>query len=123
MAFETEFPFELPKGYIDEDGGLHRRGIMRLATAADEILPMKDPRVQQNPSYLSIILFSRVIKKLGDLKTIDTYVVEKLFTGDLAYLQDFYQRINQMDTPSYTTVCPECGHEFQTPVNFLLTGQ
>jgi hypothetical protein len=123
MAFETEFQFELPKGYIDDDGNLHRHGIMRLATAADEILPMKDPRVQQNPSYLSVILFSRVIKKLGDLKTIDTYLIERLFTSDLAYLQDFYQRINQMDAPSYTAVCPECGNEFQTSINFLPIGQ
>jgi len=123
MAFETEFNFELPKGYIDDNGILHRRGVMRLATAADEILPMRDPRVQQNPSYLTIVLFSRVISKLGDLKTVDTITIEKLFTSDLAYLQDFYQRINQMDVPVYKTACPECGHEFETPINFLITGQ
>ena len=123
MAFETEFHFELPKGYIDDNGILHRRGVMRLATAADEILPMRDPRVQQNPSYLTIVLFSRVITKLGELRTIDTYTIEKLFTSDLAFLQDFYQRINQMDVPAYKATCPECGHEFDTPVNFLLAGQ
>lgn len=120
--FQTEHNFELPKGYIDENGNLHKRGVMRLATAADEILPMRDSRVQQNPGYLTIILLSRVITKLGDLKAIDTKIIEKLFTSDLAFLQDFYQKINQSDNPSYTTVCPECGHTFEAPVNFLPVG-
>lgn len=123
MVFQTEFNFELPKGYVDENGTLHKRGVMRLATAADEILPMRDPRVQQNPGYLTIILLSRVITKLGDLKAIDTKVIEKLFTSDLAFLQDFYQRINQSDKPSYSAVCPECGHSFEAPVNFTGPGE
>lgn len=118
MSFQTEFEFELPKGYIDDQGNLHRNGIMRLATAADEILPMRDPRVQQNPGYLTIILLSRVIIKLGDVRAIDTKVVEKLFTADLTYLQDFYQRINEMETPNIRVVCPKCEHEFETQVNF-----
>ena len=96
MAFQTEFPFTLPKGYIDMDGNVHREGVMRLANAADEILPLKDPRVQQNPGYLTIILLARVITKLGTLPAIDTRIVEKFFTMDLAYLQDLYQRINSM---------------------------
>jgi hypothetical protein len=120
--FQTEYNFELPKGYADENGTLHRHGVMRLATAADEILPMRDSRVQQNPGYLTIILLSRVITKLGDLKAIDTKTIEKLFTSDLAFLQDFYQRINQSESPSYTAVCPECGHTFEAPVNFLTAG-
>jgi hypothetical protein len=119
MAFQTEFEFELPRGYIDDSGNLHRRGIMRLATAADEILPMRDPRVQQNPGYLTIILLTRVITKLGDLKAIDTKVIEKLFTTDLAFLQDFYQRINEMEAPRIKAVCPKCDHEFDTEINFL----
>lgn len=82
--FQTEFAFELPKGYIDGNGTLHKKGMMRLATAGDEIIPMKDPRVQQNPSYITIILLARVITKLGDLSHVDTRVIENLFTADLA---------------------------------------
>ncbi len=119
MPFQTEYEFELPKGFIDTQGNMHKKGVMRLATAADEILPMRDPRVQQNPSYLSVILLSRVITKLGEVGHIDTKVVERLFTADLAYLQDLYQRINQMETPSYPTTCPKCGHEHETPVDFF----
>jgi len=119
MSFQTEFPFELPKGYIDKDGNVHKKGMMRLATAADEILPMKDVRVQQNPAYLSIMLLSRVITKLGDLPQIDTRVIEKLFTADLAYLQDMYQRINQIEPPKYKITCPKCGHEHVETLNFL----
>lgn len=119
MSFQTEFPFELPKGYMDENGTLHKKGVMRLATAADEILPMKDPRVQQNPGYLSIILLARVITKLGDLPAIDTKTIEKLFTSDLAYLQDLYQNINQAEPTKMNTVCPSCGHNYKVAINFL----
>lgn len=118
MSFATEFDFELPKGYIDEKGDLQRKGVMRLATAADEILPLRDPRVQQNSGYLTIIVLSRVITKLGDLRAIDTKTIEKLFTVDLAFLQDFYQRINEMENPNIRVVCPRCEHEFDTEVNF-----
>ena len=93
--FETEFKFTLPKGYMDMNGNLHREGVMRLANAGDEIIPLKDPRVQQNPGYLTIIILSRVIKSLGTLPAVDTRVVEGLFTIDLAYLQENYGlRIN-----------------------------
>jgi len=119
MAFQTEYEFELPRGYVDDSGTLHKRGIMRLATAADEILPMRDQRVQQNPGYLTIILLTRVITKLGDLKHIDTRTVEKLFTADLAFLQNFYRQINDMETPKVRTACPKCEHEFEVDVDFL----
>lgn len=119
MSFQTEYEFELPRGFIDDNGDLHRNGIMRLATAADEILPMRDPRVQQNPGYLTIIVLSRVITKLGSLRTVDTRTIEKLFTADLAYLQDLYQRINESETPNIRVVCPRCEHEFEAEVNFI----
>lgn len=122
MAFQTEYTFLLPRGFVDQSGTLHREGIMRLATAADEILPMRDPRVQQNPSYLSIILLARVVTKLGSLPAVDTKVIEGLYTADLAYLQDLYQRINAMDTPVYKGVCPHCGKEVEMPINFLEAG-
>ena len=123
MSFETEFHFTLPRGYVDDTGMLHREGIMRLANAADEILPLRDPRVQQNPSYLTIILLARVSGSLGSLPAVDTKIVEKLFTMDLAYLQDLYQRVNSMETPVYRGVCPHCGEEVEVPINFLEAGQ
>jgi phage FluMu protein gp41 len=95
MTFKTEFPFELPRGFIDEEGQLHRKGMMRLATAADEILIQRDDRVKNNPAYLSIILLSRVITSLGKLQDISTYTVENLFAKDFEYLQKFYQDINE----------------------------
>ena len=122
MAFQTEFSFVLPKGYLDGDGVLHKEGTMRLANAGDEILPLKDPRVQQNPGYLTIILLARVITKLGSLPAVDTRVIEHLYTMDLAYLQDLYQRINVMEVPTYHGVCPHCGKEIEVPVNFMEAG-
>lgn len=122
MAFQTEYEFILPRGYLDREGTLHKEGTMRLANAGDEILPLKDPRVQQNPGYLSIILLARVITKLGSLPAVDTRVIENLFTIDLAYLQDLYQRINTMEEPSYKAVCPHCGQEIKIPINFMDAG-
>lgn len=117
--FQTEYEFTLPKGYVDESGNLHKNGVMRLATAADEILPLKDSRVQQNPAYLNIILFSRVITKLGDLQVINTKTVEDLFASDLAYLQDFYREINGDSRSVVKATCPECEHEFEVEVHPL----
>lgn len=120
--FETEFSFVLPRGYVDREGNLHKEGKMRLATAADEIIPLRDPRVQQNPGYLVIILLSRVITGLGTMPAVDTKVIEGLYTADLAYLQDLYERINQVEVPVYRTVCPHCGEEIKVPVNFMEAG-
>lgn len=116
MSFQTEFEFALPKGYVDEEGNLHKKGVMRLATAADEILPMKDPRVQSNPAYLTVILLSRVITKLGNLQTINPKVVENLFASDLSYLQEFYRRINEDGTGKIRASCPKCEHQFEFEV-------
>lgn len=122
MAWQIEYEFTLPKGYVDTQGVVHREGIMRLATAADEILPLKDPRVQQNPGYLTVILLARVIKKLGSLPAVDTNIIEGLYTMDLAYLQDLYEKINSMEAPVYSCVCPHCGAEVEVPVNFMGAG-
>jgi hypothetical protein len=113
MVFQTEFQFTLPKGFVDESGNLHREGVMRLATAGDEILPLKDPRVQQNPAYATIIVLSRVITRLGDLKTVTTKTVEDLFASDLAYLQTFYNKINGDGTTKIKAVCPNCKTAFE----------
>jgi hypothetical protein len=123
MAFQTEYNFELPRGYLDDSGILHKEGTMRLANAGDEILPLKDPRVQQNPGYLTIILLARVVTKLGSLAAVDTRTIEKLYTMDLAYLQDLYQRINTMESPSYRSICPHCGKEINVPINFMEAGR
>jgi hypothetical protein len=97
--FTTETDFVLPKGYLDPDGVLHSEGVMRLATAADEILPLKDPRVQQNPAYLTVIVLARVITRLGSLPDVNTKVVEGLFASDLNYLQQLYEQLNLDEEP------------------------
>lgn len=119
MAFQTEFEFALPRGYVDEEGNLHKKGIMRLATAADEILPMKDPRVQANPAYLTVILLSRVITRLGNLEAVNPKIIENLFASDMAYLQEFYSRINGNGTGKISAVCPKCEHHFDMEVEPL----
>lgn len=94
MALQTEYSFELPRGYVDSSGTLHREGKMRLATAADEIEPLRDPRVRENEAYLTVVVLSRVISNLGTLSSINPRVVENLFASDLAYLQNFYSVVN-----------------------------
>ncbi|MGB8217839.1 MAG: phage tail assembly protein [Candidatus Methanoperedens sp.] len=116
---QTEHEFTLPMGYVDEAGTLHRDGKMRLATAADEILPMKDPRVQNNPAYLTVILLSRVVTSLGSLKMVNPKVIEGLFAGDFAYLQEMYTRINQNGSNVINVVCPKCEHKFDVEVQSL----
>lgn len=111
--FQTEHEFTLPMGYVDGDGTMHNQGVMRLATAADEILPLQDPRVQQNPAYLLIILLSRVVVRLGGVKQINPKTIEGLFAADLNYLQDFYNRINGNLQGHVATECPKCQHAFE----------
>lgn len=105
--FQTEFEFTLPCGYLDADGTLHREGVMRRATAADEILPLKDPRVQSNEAYVVIILLARVLTRLGNVPAINPKVIEGLFATDLAFLQDLYNRVNQLSDDG--SVCVHCG--------------
>ena len=113
MSFQTEFPFTLPLGYLDAEGTIHREGVMRLASAFDEIGPMKDPRVQANPGYLVIILLSRVVTRLGTLTHINPKVIEDLFAGDLAYLQDMYRRLNENGHHRLAVACPHCEKAFE----------
>ena len=115
-VLQTEYNFTLPMGYVDETGTLQKEGKMRLATAADEILPMRDPRVQSNPAYLTVILLSRVITSLGSLKMVTPLVIEGLFAGDFAYLQEMYTRINQNGSNVIKTKCPKCEHKFEIEV-------
>jgi hypothetical protein len=112
MAFKTQFAFRLPRGFVDDAGNLHRDGVMRLATARDEILPLQDYRVQSNRAYLVIVLLSRVITKIGEHTSISVDMIENLFSTDLAYLQEFYRKINEEGgIPKHHIACPKCAHE------------
>lgn len=115
---EIEFDFTLPKGYVDSNGEVHRRGKMRLATAGDEISATRDPRVLSNPSYLTIAILGKVVTELEGMPMVSANIIERLFTADLAFLQDMYQRINALDEQTETCVCPECGNKFEKPINF-----
>lgn len=112
----TEFPFTLPRGYVDEQGRIHREGVMRLATARDEITTQADPRVQQNPAYLTVLLLARTVARLGAAQSVDTLVIENLFASDLAFLQDLYRRINQDGHTEADVGCPACGHQFTVDI-------
>jgi hypothetical protein len=116
---QTEFPFTLPQGYVDSDGEVHRMGVMRLATAADEIAPLKDRRVLNNPGYLVIILLARVVTKLDGVDPITPKVIEGLFAGDLAYLQDMYQRVNLTGNTFVRVACPHCEKLFDVELDGL----
>jgi hypothetical protein len=112
-AVPTETAFTLPRGYLDADGALHRDGVMRLATAFDEIAPLKDPRVQANPGYLVISLLARVITRLGTLGDLTPRTVEGFFAADLAYLQEVYNRLNDPAGGRLLVACPHCNGEFE----------
>jgi hypothetical protein len=114
---QTEFEFTLPKGYVETNGNLNREGSMRLATAMDEIAPLRDPRVKANEAYLSVVVLARVITRLGKITDINTNLIENLFTADLAYLQDFYRKINSEGDDEgknqMTVTCPNCQNVFE----------
>jgi hypothetical protein len=112
----TEFPFLLPRGYVDGSGGVHRDGVMRLATARDELVPLRDDRVRDNPAYLSVVLLSRVVTRLGSVDDVHTGVIENLFASDLAFLQDLYRRVNQEGHTRAGVTCPSCSAGFEVDV-------
>lgn len=119
-GLQTEFPFVLPRGYVDARGRAHRTGTMRLATARDEIAPQADPRVRANPAYLTVLLLARTVTTIDGVAEVDTEVIEQLFAADLAFLQDLYRQINQRGTSQTDAQCPQCGHEF--PVDLVGEG-
>jgi hypothetical protein len=119
MMLRTEYDFTLPLGYLDPDGTLRRTGTMRLATAADEIQPLRDSRVAQNGAYLIVILLSRVITRIEGVDLITPKVIEDLFAADLAYLQDFYNEINRVDEVGRSVLCPNCRQSFELEVERL----
>jgi len=111
-TMRTEFDFELPRGYVDRDGVVHRHGTMRLATARDELLPLYDERVQENPAFTTVVLLGRVITRLGTVGVMNAQVVENMFASDVAFLQDFYRRINAEGHTRAAVTCPNCSHRF-----------
>lgn len=113
MGLQTEFEFELPMGYVDGEGTLHKKGTMRLATALDEISVLSDMRVRSNEAYVVILLLSRVITSLGSVSRIDAGVIEDLFSADLTFLQEFYRQINENGSTKRTYACPHCGEPFE----------
>lgn len=119
MTLQTHYPFTLPRGYVDPQGQIHRHGMMRLATAMDEIEPLRDVRVRANQAYITILLLARVVVKLGDLVTVSTGVIENLFAADLAYLQTFYRQINEQGVTTIAVVCPACQHKTEVDLTIL----
>jgi hypothetical protein len=117
--FQTEFEFVLPKGFVDEHGVVHREGTMRLATALDEIAPLEDPRVRNNEAYVVIVLLARVVVRLGTLNRVTPYVVENMYAADIAFLQDLYQQVNDLEDRMLVVECPNCRQEFEVSVPFL----
>ena len=107
----TEFAFTLPRGYVDGAGRIHRDGVMRLATARDELVPLHDDRVRENPAYLAVVLLARVVTRLGTLADVHAGTMEGLFATDLAFLQELYRRVNTEGHTTASVTCPACRHE------------
>ncbi|SDD77166.1 hypothetical protein [Streptomyces prasinopilosus] len=123
QVLRTEFPFELPRGYVDDSGTVHRHGVMRLATARDELIPLRDVRVQENPAYLSVVLLGRVITRLGTLPMVHDGVVENMFASDLAFLQDFYRQVNAEGHTRAGVTCPHCEQPFEVELGGSRLGE
>ncbi len=115
---QTEYEFTLPKGYVDENGALHRRGVMRLATALDEIEAMRHPGTKNNQEYLSVVLLSRVVMRLEGIPSVTPELIGRLFTSDFTFLQNIYETINKAEDPLIQVQCPHCGKSFTDTLNF-----
>jgi hypothetical protein len=123
QQLRTEFAFELPRGYVDDSGTVHRDGVMRLATARDELIPLRDVRVQENPAYLSVVLLGRVITRLGTVAHMHDGVVENMFASDLAFLQDFYRQVNAEGHTRAGVSCPHCEQPFEVELGGSRLGE
>ena len=119
MTLKTEFEFDLPMGYVDKEGNLHKKGTMRLATAMDEITILNDMRVQSNEAYIVIVLLARVITSLGSVNHINTNVIENLFAADLTFLQEFYRQINETGHTRREYTCPHCQKPIEVDLSTL----
>ncbi|WP_143467047.1 hypothetical protein [Lentzea kentuckyensis] len=114
---QTEFAFELPRGYVDDSGVVHKSGVMRLATARDELIPLRDDRVRENAAFLTVVLLGRVVVRIGSITDVHAGIIENLFASDLAFLQDMYRRINSEGHTRSAVLCPSCGHGFEVDIS------
>ena len=119
----TEYAFTLPRGFVDAAGTVHREGTMRLATARDEIEPLRDVQARQNEAYLAVLLLARVVTRIGDLSEITTDVVEGLFAADFDHLQRLYERINSDGEAVGVVSCPVCSEEFEVDLTEIEDGR
>jgi hypothetical protein len=117
----AEYPFTLPRGYVDAAGQVHREGSMRLATALDEIEAVQNPRVLANEAYLPVALLSRVVTRLGSLTMLTPMILEQFYVSDLAYLEDLYLRLNSYEKVDIDAICPHCDKSFQLQIAPLET--
>ena len=120
---QTEVPFTLPRGYVDAAGRVHREGVMRLATARDEIEPLRDAEVRANDAYLSVLLLARTVVRLGDLPAVTPAVVEELYAVDFDHLQRLYERLNTDGEAVGVVACPSCAHEFEIDLTEIEDGR
>ncbi|SRR5688572_7848 len=119
---QTEVTFTLPRGYVDSQGTVHREGTMRLATARDEIEPLRDPEVRTNQAYLSVLLLARTVTRIGSVATITPELVEDLYAVDFDHLQRLYERLNSNGEAVGVVACPECSHEFEIDLTEIEDG-
>ncbi len=120
MLIQTEYEFTLPKGYVNQEGKVCRKGVMRLATALDEIEAMRETKAKGGPDYMSVVLLSKVVIRLEGVQEVSTGLIEKLFTADFSYLQSMYETINRVEEPTIQVQCPHCGKFFTDTLNFTL---
>ena len=120
---QTEIGFTLPKGYVDAGGTVHREGTMRLATARDEIEPLRDVEVRQNEAYLGVLLLARTVTRLGEITDVTPRVIEDLYAADFDHLQRLYERINSNGESVGVVCCPECAHRFEVDLTDIEDGR
>ena len=119
----TEYEFTLPRGYVASDGTVHRSGTMRLATARDEIEPLRDASVRQNEAYLTVLLLSRVVTRVGDVTDVTPELIERMFATDFDHLQRLYERLNTDGELVGSVRCPECAHAFDVDLSEIEDGR
>jgi hypothetical protein len=120
---QTEFAFQLPRGYADAAGEVHRDGVMRLATARDEIEPLREVEVRQNPAYLTVALLARTVTRIGTVTEITPELIEGLYAADFDHLQRLYERINTDEEAVGVVACPSCAHEFEVDLTAIEDGR
>ena len=120
---QTEIAFTLPRGYLAADGTVHREGVMRLATARDEIEPLRAPEVRDNQAYLSVLLLARTVERIGDVTDVTPQLIESLFAADFDHLQRLYERLNSDDEAVGVVSCPSCEHRFEVDLTEIEDGR